>query len=1259
MNDKPPYDIVFDATEIGARIQSMDWSKNALGPIESWSPILQNTVRLCLASSFPLAIVWGPERIHIYNDAYGRIHGANHPHTIGQDFKAAWLSAWPAMDEALARASLGETTFRAKERLLLERNGDLEETFFTFSFSPIRDESGHVVGLFHPIVEVTQQVVAERRWEILRELVDRTIAVQTFDAAARRIEEVLGGHDLDVPLALLYRLDPDRRFATLAVKVGILADSSIAPRTVDLLVPSPGGWPLAESVRDRDLVEVNDVADRFGPLDGASSTESPRRALVLPIEHATIESNHPLALLVVGVSRHRPLDDAYRSFYRSMRRTITHILVHAHVHEADRREVNARTLLERNQAAFLTDLSHEFRSPLTLMLGPVEHMLEQPDADLTPAAKGQLEIVHRNSIRILKLVNTMLDFARVEAGRAGVRYQRFDLAAYTADLVSTFRAAIERAGLRFIVRCPSSSAPTYVDRELWERIVLNLLSNAFRFTQDGEIEVRVEAQDGRVNLLIRDTGVGIPPEEIPRIFEPFHRVKDTRGRTSEGTGLGLALVQELVKLHGGSIRVESVLHEGSQFIVSLPLGTDHLDPAHICETTEPGPRNPRVEVFGDEKFVDPPSKPSRSPATRARVVWADDNADMREYVRRLLSERFQVEAVADGYAALEAVRAQPTDLVLSDVMMPRMDGFGLLRGLRADPQLQGIPMVLVSARAGDDARIEGWEAGADDYVVKPFGARELLARVESHVRNGRRRREAATNVSDPNDLRLGTDAARLQRIIDTAPAFTWIGESSGFRSFLSRGWCAYTGQTEAQAAGYGWLDAVHPDDREQARGIGARDHAPQHSFVSDYRVRRADGAYRWAMDTEKLRFSDRGDILGSIGSVIDAHDHNVAGEELRRTNADLRIADRRKDEFLATLAHELRNPLAPIRNATELLRMAGGDRELAKHALSIMDRQLDHMVHLLDDLMDLSRISGGKVAPRKQSVELAFILQNVIEAMRPVIAEVGHELSIALPNEPIILNADATRLAQVFSNLLSNAAKYTERGGRIWLSAERRGDEVVVTIRDSGIGISAEHLPQIFSLFWQVPESLDRSEGGLGIGLALVKGLVELHGGTVEARSDGLGRGSEFMVRLPILAPLDGGSDRNPRAWGGEMVRIPVRVLIVDDDRDNALSLAMLLRVKGHDVETAHDGFSALRLSETFRPRLVLLDIGLPTMSGHDVAQLMRQQTWGRTSVLVAVTGWGQDEDKLRSIAAGFDHHMTKPVDPRALDALLAGLARD
>jgi CheY-like chemotaxis protein/two-component sensor histidine kinase len=374
----------------------------------------------------------------------------------------------------------------------------------------------------------------------------------------------------------------------------------------------------------------------------------------------------------------------------------------------------------------------------------------------------------------------------------------------------------------------------------------------------------------------------------------------------------------------------------------------------------------------------------------------------------------------------------------------------------------------------------------------------------------------------------------------------------------------------------------------------------------------------------------------------------------------LRSADRRKDEFLATLAHELRNPLAPMRTALEIMRVAPSSESACEHARSVLERQTKQMTRLIDDLLDLSRITHGKLELRREHVNLRAVVESAVEITRPVLEAQGHQLTLELPAEPVYLNADPTRLSQVFSNLLNNAAKYTDHGGSVVLSAERDGNHVVVRVKDNGVGIASEDLQRVFEMFTQVGRSIEQSRGGLGVGLALSQWLVRLHGGTIHALSDGVARGSEFRVRLPV-APV---ATRRREASDTRQETSGVsgrRVLVVDDNRDFADSIAAVLRLAGNEVCVAYDGVEAVGAAGMWRPDIVLLDIGLPLLNGYDTARRIRDTLGKRTPLLVAITGWGQDEDRRRSRAAGFDHHLVKPIDPAELAGFLAAAlaARD
>jgi PAS domain S-box-containing protein len=503
-----------------------------------------------------------------------------------------------------------------------------------------------------------------------------------------------------------------------------------------------------------------------------------------------------------------------------------------------------------------------------------------------------------------------------------------------------------------------------------------------------------------------------------------------------------------------------------------------------------------------------------------------------------------------------------------------------------------------------------------------------------------------------DEIALRESELRFRNMADHAPVMIWMTEADGSCSFLGKTWYEFTGRTPADSLGFDWIDAVHPDDRTPAREKFLSASESHKEFRHEYRLRGKTGQYHWVIDAALPRFDDNGAFLGYIGSVIDITDRKQVEEALREREAALKEADRRKDEFLALLAHELRNPLAPIRTGLELMRLAGDDPAIVDEVRVTMERQSQQMVRLIDDLLDVSRITRGTMELRKSRVELAAVVESAVETVRPMIDEMGHQLELQLPKHPIVVEADPTRLAQVVSNLLNNAAKYMPRGGRIDLVATRDQSTVTISVRDTGIGIPREMIDRIFDMFIQVDGSLERAQGGLGIGLTLVKRLVEMHGGSVEAKSDGVNRGSTFNVCLPIVVellaePPETGGD-NPQPSGKR------RILIVDDNENAATVLGMLLKALGNEVQTAFDGATAIELAERCRPDVVLLDIGMPKMNGYEAARRIREQPWGKNMVLAALTGWGQEDDKRRTREAGFDHHFVKPLDPAVLQKFLA-----
>ncbi len=779
--------------EMAHLMRSHDWSQTPLGSVEHWPQSLRSAISILLPSKAQICLFWGPEFVTIYNDAYRPVLGTKHPRVLGTPASECWSEIWNDVLGPLFKGVIatGESFWAQDYPFLLARSDYLEETYFDISYDPVRDESGQVGGVFCIVNETTDRVLSERRLRTLRELTANTATTKDVKEACRIAVQTLAINPQDVPFALLYQIDATVNQATLIEAVGIKVGTPYSPAQIDL-AQAIDPWLLAQVQQTSEMAIVSGLASGLMRLPDLPSLNVSDLAAVMPLLSSAPNSpSHEF--LIIGISPRRMFDEEYRGFFNLVASNIATAISNARSYEAERQRAEALAEIDRAKTVFFSNVSHEFRTPLTLMLAPLEDALaslgeaaawEQGEvgegarekADGQSASsyrlKEQLKLVQRNGKRLLKLVNTLLDFSRIEAGRIQSVYEPTDLATFTIELASTFRSLIERAGIELVVDCPPLPEAVYVDREMWEKIVLNLLSNAFKFTLSGTITIRLQTVGDQVNLVVEDTGIGIPPAEIPYVFERFHRVKESQGRSFEGSGIGLSLVQELVHLHGGNITVTSTVGQGSCFTVSIPRGTAHLPPDRIRATrtlasTATGVTPYVEEVLrwfpkGDgelesweeaaidrqevaENRLSPPLlplSPSASPS-HARILVVDDNADMRNYLKHLLGQRYEVKTVEDGLAALHAIHQTLPDLVLADVMMPRLDGFGLLQELRTHPSTRELPIILLSARAGEEASIEGLEAGADDYLIKPFSNRELLARVEACLKLAQIRREAA------------------------------------------------------------------------------------------------------------------------------------------------------------------------------------------------------------------------------------------------------------------------------------------------------------------------------------------------------------------------------------------------------------------------------------------------------------------------------------------------------------------------------------
>ena len=1243
--------------EMGARMRAHDWTRTPLGSPWHWPQSLKTIVRVMLDSRYAMWMLWGPELTFFCNDAYLPTVGLKRDWVLGARSDRVWEEIWPEVGPRIEQVlTRGEATWDEALQLFLERSGFPEETYHTFSYSPVYDDASAIAGMLCVVTEVTDRIIGERQLRVLRDLATQSVTIGSVEETCEGVCRVLARYPLDVAFAGLYLLT-----GSTARRVAQTRElpCSVFPETLDLERTSCH-WPIEALVASEETQEIPNLPAVGVQIPAGPWPDTVQRALVIPLKGSR---TLPLTgFLILGVSPRRAWDESYRRFLELAATQAAAAIADARAYRAERERAEALAELDQAKTIFFSNVSHEFRTPLTLMLGPLEQALSGP-AEALPARRAELEVAYSNALRLLKLVNALLDFSRLETRRIQAIFEPLDLVALTGDLASVFRSAIERAGLRFEVHCSPLPGQPWVDRDMWEKVVLNLLSNAFKYTRSGEIRIELAGTPESVELKVSDTGIGIPQEAQPRLFERFYRVPGAYGRTHEGTGIGLSLVSELVKQHGGSIRVESTPGAGSCFVVNIPAGNTHLPPERLCSE----PRDPGVSAAAltfveearrwvTEDLLDPmtvtrpessePQTLASRTTTEARplVLLADDNADMRGYIERLLAPQFRVVTAADGEQALDLLERERPDVIVSDIMMPRLDGFGLLRKIREDARWCELPVVLLSARAGEEAKIAGREAEADDYVVKPFAARELLARVAHQIRMSRLRHEARQAVSASEQrFQTALSSSRagftvLQAVRDERGAITdfeWRYVNPAAERLIGRPAQALLGQ-RIRAMPPGSCDA--PRLFETLAGV----------------VETGEPA---DVEVPLLRDSRREWFHNSIAKMGDGLVIWFANiTERKRVEAELREVDRRKDEFLATLAHELRNPLAPIRQAAALASAPRVTAAQLRWSQGVIERQVRQMGRLLEDLLDVSRITRGTLELRREWLEICSVVDAAVETSKPLIDAKGHALAVSVTEGLPQIHADGLRLAQVLSNVLTNAAKYTDPGGRIELAAERHGGELVIRVTDTGIGIEPDALPRIFQMFSQLRPALERSEGGLGIGLALVKGLVSLHGGTVEVHSAGCGQGSEFRVRLPLsTSDEDTAANISPRQDVNEPV-CARRLLVVDDNADAAESLAMLLALDGHEVKTALNADQALAIAATFKPELAILDIGLPHRNGYELALDLRRQSESSPPKLVALTGWGQAQDRHRARNSGFDEHLTKPVDPQEIRTLVRHL---
>ncbi|RDI66512.1 SpoIIE family protein phosphatase [Nocardia pseudobrasiliensis] len=1219
--------------EMGRRFGEFDWAAHPLGPLCDWPGELRSIVAVALTSRFPIVLwIGGPELFLVYNDPYSWIMGDKHPAALGRAAHDVWWEIWDQIEPMLRGVlDTGQATWSRDLMLPLVTSGRPEERYFTFSYSPMFGADGSVYGVFCAVNETTDRVLSDRRLHLLNAMATAVMETRTSDDAIRAALTACSRHPADVPLLALYVHDDDAGDALL--RGATPAGEAAMPHSLSHLTDSdPTRWTRAD-------IEVLDAFPTVVPGLEFLESDCPEQALVLPLGDGPVRG-----AVVVGTNPHRPLDKQYRAFCRLLADQLASALAAAISYEHQRKRADALSELDRAKTTFLTNVSHEFRTPLTLLLGPLDDALAEAD---DPVLADRLATAHRNAGRLLRLVDSLLDFSRIEAGRANANRVPTDVGLRTANIAASFAELCQRAGIELVIDCHSVTAE--IDTAMWETIVLNLLSNAIKFTFDGSIRVEVRAEPDGSRITVRDTGIGIARKHLGRLFERFYRADNARGRSVEGSGIGLSLVRGLVELQGGTVAIDSELGKGTTVTIRLPAAT--AAPSAELEVISTAYDNPFVAEAG-QWLIETPAPDATD--GRPLVLVADDNADMRRHVDRVLSAYWRTMLVADGEAALRAVREHRPDVVITDVMMPGMDGFELVDAIRADPALASTPVLMLSARTGSDSASAGFAGGADDYLPKPFASQDLVDRVAARVaaadreRIRRRRREADAHRATA----LAQFDAALQATDTTGEILTALLDSSiGTARAIAAGIAVLDPETERIRTEYAGdlptelRDRYHVLDLDTPNPVVEVVRTGHSVVVSD--IAALDARYRHfsadvaghvrALVAHPLR-DDAGRIAGAL-VLLWAEPYPFGGAEL---------------DILARTAEMVESALSRVRILQREHRIAV---EFQEHLLDLDHRSTSAVVSgIYQPAGEAMRVGGDwyLATPLKDPDRLGISVGDVVGHGLPA-AIVMSKLRAALAataltaTDPAALLEDLDRYAATVAGARCATVSYaildTSRGTIDYTCA---GHPYPLLLTPDG---QARYLlrgrrPPVAAWpgRWEDPTGREQLPPG-SLVLLYTDGLIERPGETLDDGFDRLRTALAACARLPVGAVCDELVRRMapPGGYTDDVAMLAVRPVHSGPD-----SLAMVIAATPDEVPALRDRLRRWLddLGVEFQRRSdILLAVGEAVTNAiehgarsdpHDTVSLEAFRHTDHLTAVVSDTGrWSHDSSASHRSALG------------------------